>query len=218
MKVSDFHFGNACLRTACAVAAITVALSASATNHILRQDQLMAGFNGDRQSSSSSSLSAAMTRNRGDRKARKSSAAAMLVFFNAMACSRARSSFCKSAQGGLSVLIAPRTLLIYPRPCAGHPHSAAHQPRQGKVVFRRHPANPFHFDGILPSYGTFPAIYEVPARRHRVATTGEPVSPHARPDFGFSGTSKQRPISRSAPQFRSTHVGQTFASRGWTGD
>src|SRR6266540_2930251 len=139
---------------------VALAHDASATNHILRQDQLMVGFNGD-----PAVQYLVITVGGNDQKAwgpqpGETTSRAMLAFFNSNGVQTGTFFFpVNPPQGGLSVLIATTNfanlpgapvpdLLIPPMMSPGH----------GKVSFRGNQANPFRFDVSLSlSYGNFPA-------------------------------------------------------------
>src|SRR5262245_12024690 len=132
----------------------------AATNHILREDQLMAGFNGD-----PAVQYIVITVGGNDQKAwgpqgGEVASRAMLVFFDSNGVQTGTFFFPNNPpQGGLSVLIATANFAALPgAPIPDIVIPPLIQPGSGKVVFRGNPSNPFRFDvNLALSYGNFPS-------------------------------------------------------------
>jgi uncharacterized repeat protein (TIGR01451 family) len=195
--------------------AVGLALPASATNHILRQDQLMAGFNGD-----PTVQFLVITVGGNDQKAwgpqgGETSSRAMLVFFNSNGVQTGTFFFPNNPpQGGLSVLIATTNFANLPgAPVPDIIIPPLINPGSGKVSFRGNPANPFRFDVTLSlSYGNFPAGLTdgagVPAPA--LPINGDATSLTRVQDFGFgNGTSRNADFALLSAVPINTR-GQTF--------
>ncbi len=144
---------------------VALAHDAAATNHILRQDQLMVGFNAD-----PAVQYLVITVGGNDQKSwgpqpGETTSRAMLVFFNSNGVQTGTFFFpVNPPQGGLSVLIATTNFMNLPgAPVPDILIPPMMSPGHGKVSFRGNPANPFRFDVTLSlSYGNFPGGLGMP--------------------------------------------------------
>jgi hypothetical protein len=143
-----------------AVTAIGLAGAASATNHILRQDEVMAGLNGDpKVQFIEITVGGDDQKNWGPQGAETTSRA-MLVFFNGNGVQTGTFFFPSNPPAGLNTVLIATTnfaaLAGAPIPDMIMPPLL--NPGSGKVCFKGNPGNFFAFDvNLCLSYGNFPA-------------------------------------------------------------
>src|SRR6266536_1742051 len=186
---------------------------AAATNHILRQDQLMAGLNGD-----ATIQLLQITVGGNDQKAwgpqgAETTSRAMLVFFDGKGVQTGTFFFPSNPpQGELTVLIATPNFASLPgAPVPDFLIAPLIRPGSGKVCFRGNPANPFAFDvNLCLSYGTYPANLTEGAGPPApfLPITRDAQSLTRFQDFGF-GQSLNADFALASPTPRNTR-GQTM--------
>jgi uncharacterized repeat protein (TIGR01451 family) len=202
-----------CQRAAAFACAAAIVFNAAATNHILRQDELMVGLNGDAtvqfiQITVSDGTQKAWGPGPGETVSR-----AMLVFFNAAGLETGRFFFPNNAPiGANTVLIATANFAAVPgAPVPDFVIPPLLSPAGGKVCFRGNPANRAAFGvNLCLSYGSIaPELTEgggPPAPAPPV--TGEPVSLARFRNFGFGGVNRNADFTLASPSPANTR-GQT---------
>jgi uncharacterized repeat protein (TIGR01451 family) len=200
-------------RAAAFACAAAIVFNAAATNHILRQDELMVGLNGD-----ATVQFIQITVSDGTQKAwgpgpGESVSRAMLVFFNAAGLETGRFFFPNNAPiGANTVLIATANFAAVPgAPVPDFVIPPLLSPAGGKVCFRGNPANRAAFGvNLCLSYGSIaPELTEgggPPAPAPPV--TGEPVSLARFRNFGFGGVNQNADFTLASPSPANTR-GQT---------
>jgi uncharacterized repeat protein (TIGR01451 family) len=195
-------------------ASLAIAWSVNATNHILRQDELMVGLNGD-----PSVQFIRITVSDGTQKAwgpgpGEGSSRAMLVFFNGAGVQTGQFFFPNNAPVGQNtVLIATTNFANLPgAPTPDFIIPPLLSPGSGKVCFRGNPANRNAFGvNLCLSYGNFPAGQTegggppAPA----LPLTGEPMSLTRTTGFGFGGVTLNSHFALAPPTPVNT-LGQTI--------
>jgi uncharacterized repeat protein (TIGR01451 family) len=169
--------------------AVCFPFRSAATNHLLRQDELMAGLNGD-----ATIQFLQITVAGGDQKAwgpnGSTASRAMLVFFNGAGVETGRFFFPSNAPlGANTVLIATTNFASLPgAPTPDFLIPPLITPGSGKVCFRGNPANRQAFDvNLCLSYGSFPSGQTEGAGPPAPALpiTGEPQSLKRFQNFAF---------------------------------
>src|SRR5688572_29006825 len=207
--------GAAYKRLFAAVLSLGAVFEGAATNHILRQDEAMAGLNGD-----PTVQFIEITVSGGDQKAWGPPgpglpSRAMLVFFNGAGTEVGRFFFPANAPVGQNtVLIATTNFAALPgAPIPDFIMPPLLRPGSGKVCFRGNPASPGAFGvNLCLSYGNFPADQTEGAGPPAPALliTGDPLSLTRFQDFGFGqGTSANADFALASPAPRNTR-GQTM--------
>lgn len=190
-------------------------IDARATNHILRQDEAMAGMNGDARIQYIQ-----MTVSGGDQKAWGPAAPgepsrAMLLFFDAAGNETGRFFFPNNAPVGQNtVLIATSNFANLPgAPVPDFIMPPLLSPGSGKVCFRGNPASRGSFSiNLCLSYGSFPAIQTEGAGPPAPALpiAGDPVALTRFQNFSFGqGTSQNADFALASPSPINTR-GQTI--------
>jgi uncharacterized repeat protein (TIGR01451 family) len=208
-----FSFGISRLLTAILVGGL--ALDLAATNHILRQDEIMAGLGGN-----PNVQFVEITVSGGDQKEwgppfPGAASRAMLVFFNGQGAEVGRFFFPANAPiGGNTVLIATTNFAALPgAPIPDFIMPPLMSPGSGKVCFRGNPASPGAFDvNLCLSYGTFPGDQTEGAGPPAPALpiTGDPISLTRFQNFNFGqGTSRNVDFTLASPTPLNTR-GQTM--------
>src|SRR5262245_14389781 len=123
-------------------------LTAVATNHLLRQDKLMVGLNGDATVQFIQITVEDGTQKRWGPQSGEAASRAMLVFFDGAGVETGRFFFPSNPPAGLnSVLIAtPKFAALPGAPVPDFIMPPLLSAGGGKVCFRGNPANPFAFD------------------------------------------------------------------------
>jgi uncharacterized repeat protein (TIGR01451 family) len=185
-----------------------------ATNHILREDGLMTGLNGDVTIQFIQITVADGTQKRWGPQSGESASRAMLVFFDSAGLETGRFFFPSNPPAGANtVLIAtPRfaALAGAPRPDFIVPPLLS--PVGGKVCFRGNPANPFAFNvNLCLSYGIFPPDQTEGAGPPAPAppVSGEPAGLVRFQDFSFSGATRNADFAVLSPSPANTQGATT---------
>lgn len=209
------HIPTMVLRLLAGILLTGLAFEGGATNHILRQDEVMAGLNGDREVQF-----VEITVSGGDQKiwgppSPGRPSRAMLVFFNGAGIEVGRFFFPANAPVGQNtVLIATTNFAALPgAPIPDFIMPALMSPGSGKVCFKGNPASPGAFDvNLCLSYGNFPVEQTEGAGPAAAALpiTGDPISLTRFQNFNFGqGTIGNANFALASPTPLNTR-GQTM--------
>ncbi len=195
--------------------AMTAAWNATATNHILRQDELMVGLNGNPNVQFIQITVADGTQKSWGPGPGETTSRAMLVFFNGVGALTGQFFFPSNAPiGQTTVLIATTNFANIPgAPVPDFIIPPLLSPTNGKVCFRGNPANPNAFAvNLCLSYGNFPpSLTEgggppAPA----LPMSGEPMSLTRVSNFAFGGGTINSDFNLATPTPVNTR-GQTIS-------
>jgi hypothetical protein len=176
--------------------ALCLAGAASATNHILRQDEVMAGLNGDPKVQFIEITVGGDDQKNWGPQGGETTSRAMLVFFNANGVQTGTFFFPSNPPPGLNtVLIATTNFAALPgAPIPDMIMPPLLNPGSGKVCFKGNPGNFFAFDvNLCLSYGNFPASQTEGAGAPAPALPilGEPNSLTRVQNFAFGNLSSR---------------------------